>query len=42
MFSFTKQSMCGLGLAPSTQVTEVFALEREGAEYSFKTFQLVK
>lgn len=42
MFSFTKQSMCGLSLAPSTQVTEIFALGREGAECSFKMFQLVK
>lgn len=42
MFSFTKQSMCGLSLVPSTQVTEIFALGREGAECSLKMLQLVK
>lgn len=42
VFSFTKQSMCGLSLAPTTQVTEIFALGREGAECSLKMLQPVK
>lgn len=28
VFSFTERSMCGLSLAPHTQVTEIFALGR--------------
>lgn len=36
MFSFTEQSMCGLSLARRTQVTEIFALGKEGAECSLK------
>lgn len=42
MFSFPKQSMCGLSLALRTQVTEIFALGREGAECSLKMCQPVK
>lgn len=34
--------MCGLSLAPHTQVTEIFALGRESAECSLKMLQLVK
>ena len=36
MFSFPEQSMCGLSLAPRTQVTEIFALGREDAECSLQ------
>jgi hypothetical protein len=35
-------SMCGLCLPLSTQVTEIFALGREGADRSLKTLQMVK